>query len=93
MNKINRQLPVSLVQRWQGGELMPCHEINFPDLMKQIHNRKISEKASLFIAASRVDQALCDEAERGNPHGGFMYNGSWYTDDCMFKNNVSIPYY
>lgn len=66
--------------------------IELPVSIGHVRSMKISKEASLFIAASRVDQALCDEIEKGRVHGsGYYVNGCWFFYHGMIRMNINTP--
>ena len=71
---------------------MKKNYIELPVSIGHVRSMKISKEASLFIAASRVDQALCDEIEKGHVHGsGYYVNGSWFFYHKMIRMNINTP--
>ena len=71
---------------------MKKNYIELPVSIGHVRSMKISKEASLFIAASRVDQALCDEIEKGHAHGsGYYVNGSWFFYHKMIRMNINTP--
>ena len=76
----------------KGQRNMKEVNILLPVSMGQVRSMKISKEASLFIAASRVDQALCDEIEKGRVHGsGYYVNGCWFFYHGMIRMNINTP--
>ena len=71
---------------------MKKNYIELPVSIGHVRSMKISKEASLFIAASRVDQALCDEIEKEHVHGsGYYVNGSWFFYHQMIRMNINTP--
>lgn len=71
---------------------MKKNYIELPVSIGHVRSMKISKEASLFIAASRVDQALCDEIEKERVHGsGYYVNGCWFFYHGMIRMNINTP--